>query len=95
MRRQRRTVEVRLRAPDVVTAGQALKRRATETRVRVRDDGRVRARVKEFSRYNVPPLLVGRITAGPGGGVLAATIRESYVEVVIPRVFVGLAQRAA
>jgi hypothetical protein len=97
MRRQRRSIEVRLRAADVVTAGQALKRHAKAAgsaprlRMRVRDDGRVRARAVEFSRYNTPPVLVGRITPAPGGGILAATIRESYVEVLMPRLFVGLA----
>jgi hypothetical protein len=97
MRRQRRPIEVRLRASDVVAAGQAIKRRAKSggsgprLRVRVRDDGRIRARVLEFSRYHTPPVLVGRITAGLRGGLLTATVRESYLEVIIPRVFVGLA----
>jgi hypothetical protein len=97
MRRQQRPVEVRLAATEVGTAGQLLKEHANEAPneprlgVRVRADGRVRARFVASSRYSMPPLLVGRIAAEPDGAVLAATIHESSVEVFVPRLFVGLA----
>jgi hypothetical protein len=59
--------------------------------VRVRDDGRVHARIAQYSRYNSPPRLAGRIIDGPSGVVLDATIKESRNEVAVPRMFIGLA----
>lgn len=88
MRRQRRTVEIRLKVPDVAGAGRALTDAAVAPlSLRVRDDGRVRAVIPEFSRLSSPPVLTGRINPHPDGPVLAATVRESYVEVLVPRVF--------
>jgi hypothetical protein len=59
--------------------------------VRVRDDGRVRARIAEYRRLSWPPRLAGRITDGPSGTVLVGTIKESRNEVALPRLFTGLA----
>lgn len=92
MRRQWRTVEIRLTVPDVAGAGRALANAAeAPLSLRVRDDGRVRAVIAEFSRFSSPPVLAGRINPDPGGAVLAATVHESYAEVLIPRVFLGSA----
>jgi hypothetical protein len=96
MRRQRRAVVVRLQGQDVNAAGQELARNAGKPagerlRLRVRDDGRVRARLGLPTRYNTPPVLVGRITSGTHRAELTATIRESYTEVGMPRLFLGVA----
>ncbi|MEU7876286.1 hypothetical protein [Dactylosporangium sp. NPDC049140] len=96
MRRQRRPVVVRLRVHDVNAAGEDLARHAGQyagerLRLRVRDDGRVRARLGMSTRYNTPPVLVGRITGGPEGAELTATIREPYTELGMPRLFLGVA----
>ena len=106
MRTQRRDIEIRLRA-DEAAAARALTEHAEWTHalsrrnkgasivhglsVRVRDDGQLRARINESNRFNAPPRLVGRITEGPNGVVLDATITESFNEVSIPRMFIGLA----
>jgi hypothetical protein len=96
MRRQRRPVVVRLRVHDVSAAGQELARHAGQyagerLRLRVRDNGRVRARLGYATRHNTPPVLIGRIAGGPDGAELTATIREPYTELGIPRLFLGVA----
>jgi hypothetical protein len=76
----RRSLEVPFRAPDVASAAATLRAGATGSafrpglRVRVRPDGRVRARVMGGSG---PPVLVGRLAGGPHGVVLSGTVRES------------------
>jgi hypothetical protein len=96
MRRQRRLVVIRLSVHDVSAAGQELARHAGQyagerLRLRVRDSGRVRARLGYSTRYQTPPVLVGRIVGGPGGAELTATIREPYTELGVPRLFLGVA----
>ncbi|GLL07617.1 hypothetical protein [Dactylosporangium matsuzakiense] len=96
MRRQRRPVVIRLKVHDKSAAGQDLARHAGQyagerLRLRVRDNGRVRARLGYSTRYNTPPVLVGRIAVGPDGAELTATIREPYTELGIPRLFLGIA----
>lgn len=96
MRRQRRPIVIRLRVRDVSAAGQELARHAGQhagerLRLRVRDNGRVRARLGYPTRYTTPPVLVGRIAEGPDGAELTATIREGYTELGMPRLFLGLA----
>ena len=65
--------------------------RSSQLSVRTHADGRVRAKVIVISRYHVRPRLKGRLMAGEQGATLRGVIRESYVELFVPRMYAGLA----
>jgi hypothetical protein len=70
-----------------VAARKAAVRRSTGLWVRARETGRVRARILPTSRYHLPPHFAGRFEPGVRGGTLCGTVRESFFELLIARVF--------
>jgi hypothetical protein len=96
--RQRREVRLRLVVSDIDAAlgvlenaaGRVRQRRPRRLWLKVSDEGRVRARVPSGSSRSLPPFLKGRVMADDSGVFLAGGIRESYSEVIVPRVFAFL-----
>jgi hypothetical protein len=78
-------------AVERIRAGKDAVRRSSGLWVRVRDDGRVRARVLAGGRYHIRPHLKGRLVVAGRGTSLRAVIYESYGESLVPGLFGGLA----
>ncbi|GIJ45304.1 hypothetical protein Val02_21900 [Virgisporangium aliadipatigenens] len=97
--RHRRDISITVGASTVaellatVDARRAGTRRSTGLWARARNGGRVRARILPTGRYHLPPHFSGRFEAGERGGTLRGTIRESFFELLIPRLF-GIAALA-
>lgn len=95
IKRQRQQVSLRLSSPsveDVVMTMRARRDQAREhmLRLKVRDDGRLIARIPG-GRYSSPPRLEGRFEPGDGGTVFEGVISEAHASVGIPRGFTGMA----
>lgn len=94
MRRLRRSVTVPLGASSIPAAVERIRRNKEEIarthrllRVRVKDDGRLRARIVSAGRYASPPYFRGGIRASGGATLLEGTVRESRLSVLWPRLY--------
>lgn len=96
LRRQRREITVPLRAPAIVGALAVAGRQPSRSgwsakfRIRLHEDGRVRCRIRTYSRYNTPPYFRGRLHESAGGVVLRGVIRESRKESLVTVMFTTL-----
>jgi hypothetical protein len=95
--RLRQDIVVRLRTGDVTAVVEAVRTRKRDAYrssrlwVRVKDDGRIRARLLIGSRYHTRPHMKGRVVAADQGAALRGVVYESYLESVYSWGYTGLA----
>jgi hypothetical protein len=95
--RLRQDIVVRLGTADVSAVVEAVRMRKKEEFrssrlwVRVKDDGRIRARLLIGGRYHTRPHMKGRVVAGDQGAAVQGVVYESYLESLYSSVYVGLA----